>query len=39
MLTPSAETELADPKNWSVDEEVHLLYGTLDNKPVGTLLF
>ncbi|XP_065207518.1 uncharacterized protein LOC135836551 [Planococcus citri] len=29
------DAELADPNKWTVEDEVHLLYGTLDNKPVG----
>ncbi|XKL66833.1 hypothetical protein PGB90_010253 [Kerria lacca] len=31
----SYEFEFDDPKNWPVEDDVHLLYSTLDNKPVG----
>lgn len=34
-MVSNEDTDLSDPKKWSVDDEVHLLYSTLDNKPVG----
>lgn len=34
-MVTNYDTELAEPNKWPVDDEVHLLYSTLDNKPVG----
>lgn len=34
-MVSNDEVTLSDPKNWPVEDEVHLLYSTLDNKPVG----
>lgn len=36
-MVTNFDAELSDPNKWSVEDDVHLLYSTLDNKPVGKL--